>query len=169
MNRSLAYVGVGVILAGIALVASPIVLTGKMTIDPVPLAGMVIAPLGLVVVGIAAAQFDPRLTTVHGTFGQDEPAIPEPAPAPGVVAAARPANPKAPVRCPNCRTVMTYDLARCPRCAEDRPCRGCGRPLTTVEDQATCPGCTRAELFCNCSQYGVASRKIGVGRTAMAR
>jgi hypothetical protein len=168
MNRSLAYVGVGVILAGIALVASPIVLTGRMTLGVAPIAGFIIAPLGLFVIGFAAASFDPRRTTVR-TFGQDEPPPrPEP-PEELVVAQFRPVNPKAPVRCPNCRTVMTYDLSRCPRCAEDRPCRACARPLASVDDQAVCPGCTRQELFCNCSPSGIAMRKIGVGRTAMTR
>lgn len=169
MNRSLAYVGVAVVLSGVSFVASPIALTGRMTFDLIPMIGVILAPLGLFVVGLAAASFDPRRTTVAGTFGSD--AVPEPPPVMLAAAAAtgKPANPKAPVRCPNCRTVMTYDLARCPRCAEDRPCRSCGRPLVSLEEHAACPGCSRPELFCNCAQSVPAVRKIGVGRSAIAR
>ncbi len=168
MNRSLAYVGLGVILTGIALVASPIVLTGRMDMDLAPLSGLIVAPVGLGVVGIAAASIDPRRTTVH-TFGNDE-APPAPKAAPPVVnPIAHLGNPKAPVRCPNCRTVMTYEMSRCPRCAEDRPCRMCGKPLDSVDDRATCPQCQRAELFCNCSQYRVPSRRMGVGRSTLLR
>lgn len=167
MNRALVYVGLGVVLAGISAIASPIVLTGRETLTLAVLAGLVLAPVGLVVIAIAAASFDPRRTTVHGTFGGDDgPTSPSHA-APHV--AAHLPNPKAPVRCLNCRTMVTYDLARCPRCAEDRPCRVCSRPLTTIEDRAACPGCRRPELFCNCSQYGAPVRPAGLAGRGRVR
>lgn len=168
MNRSLAYVGVGIVLAGIALVASPIVLTGHMKFNIVPAVGLIVAPLGLGVVGVAAAAIDPRRTTVLGTFGQDLPAVPETVPV-APLPSPRPSNPRAPVRCPNCRTVMTYELARCPRCAEDRPCRECGRLLTEVDDRAVCGHCGRAELFCNCAHSGAYARRAVSARPTLAR
>lgn len=156
-------------LVGIGAVASPIVLTGHETLSLVALAGLILAPVGLVVIAIAAASFDPKRTTVHGTFGGEE-ATETRAHGPSPQAA-NPylANPRAPVRCLNCRTMVTYDLARCPRCAEDRPCRACGRPLTMVDDQVTCPNCRRPEVFCNCSHFGAPIQRGGVARLARGR
>ncbi len=164
MNRSLGYAGVGVVLFGMALVASPIALIGREVLDIEQIAGFLIAPVGLVVVMIAAASFDPEKTTVQGTLG-----------GPAAMAAARReagelppaapllANPRAPVHCRYCRTIITYDLVRCPRCARDRSCRGCGRPLALREEQAACPGCSRAEFFCNCARQSSAPRSRALG------
>lgn len=150
MNRSLAYVGVGLILFGACLIAFPIAVTGREVLDLEQTVGLLVAPVGLVVVMIAAASFDPERTTVRAAFGgTDEPPEAHP-PAAGVAAHLMLTNPKAPVHCRFCRTVITYDLARCPRCARDRPCRACGHALIEVEDRATCPSCSRPELLCNC-------------------
>lgn len=149
MNRAIAGVGIGVILAGIALVAFPIVVTGRELLDPEQMAGFLVAPVGLFVVLIAAVSVDPRRTTIVGTFGNpDEPAprIPLATPA----AARSRSNPNAPVYCRYCRTVITADLARCPRCSRARDCRTCGRPLGLVLERPTCPTCARAEPFCGC-------------------
>ncbi len=170
MNRSLAYAGVGLVLSGVAMVASPIVLTGRETLTLAALAGLVLAPVGLAVVGIGAVSFDPHRTTVHTAFGDDDrPVRPHGRSVPAVAPGVRLANPKAPVRCANCRTIMTYELARCPRCAQDRPCRACGRPLLPHEDGAACPSCGRSELFCNCPWQSSPVRRERVGRGGRRR
>lgn len=152
MNRSIAWVGVGVVLIGIGLVAFPIVVTGHELLDPEQIVGFLLAPLGLFVVLIAAVSVDPYQTTVSGAFGNPEeaprpPAAPETSPS-----RSRYANPNAPVYCRLCHAVITADLAYCPRCARPRECRNCRRPLGQVLDRPTCPACGRAEPFCNCPQ-----------------
>ncbi|MGB6442202.1 MAG: hypothetical protein WBF81_02765, partial [Thermoplasmata archaeon] len=59
-------------------------------------------------------------------------------------------NPREPVRCRYCGSLVAFDLAQCPRCARARECRTCSRPLGVVLDRATCPLCARAEALCNC-------------------
>jgi len=148
MNRSIAFVGVGVILAGIGLVAFPIVVTGREQLDLEQIAGFLVAPLGLVVVLIGAVSVDPNKTTIAGTFGNPDEAVRPVAPA---GAPARPRfNPREPVYCRFCRTIITADLSRCPRCSRARECRNCGRPLGQVLERPTCPTCARAEPFCSC-------------------
>ncbi len=152
MNRSIALVGVAVILAGFSLVAAPIVLTGTEQFDLFQESGIFLSPIGLLVVLIGGVQPNPERTTVGGTFGNPDERRPGSGSA-RPVPASRPAlgyNPHAPVDCRYCRTVITFDLAFCPRCARPRDCRGCGRPLDSAVDAADCPGCHRVEAFCNC-------------------
>lgn len=149
MNRAIAGVGIGVILVGIGLVAFPVVVTGQEQLDPEQLLGFLIAPVGLFVVLLAAVSVDPRRTTIVGTFGNPD----EPTPA-GPTAAEVTARPRSglseAVYCRFCRTVITPDLARCPRCSRARDCRTCGRPLGVVLERPTCPTCARPELTCAC-------------------
>ena len=153
MNRSIALVGVGIIVAGCGLVASPIILTGSEVFTMWQELGIFIAPIGLLVIMIGAVQADPERTTVGGTFGNRDV---RPSRAGGVRstppprASARGFNPYEPVDCRYCRSVITFDLAFCPRCARPRDCRGCGQPLGMAADRTDCPGCHRAEAFCNC-------------------
>jgi len=150
MNRSIGWVGVGVSLAGVGLMAFPIVVTGREVLDPEQILGFLVAPLGLFVVLIGAVSVDPYRTTVSGTFGNPEEApVPIPQPEP-IRREVRYANPNASVYCRFCRAVITADLASCPRCARPRECRSCRRPLGFVLDRPTCPTCARAEPFCNC-------------------
>ncbi|MGD0250654.1 MAG: hypothetical protein ABSB97_07215 [Thermoplasmata archaeon] len=152
MNRSIILLGVVVILAGFALVASPIAITGAEQFDLAQEAGIFLAPVGLLVVMIGAVQANPELTTVGGTFGNPDLAPRRPS-GERPTEPTRPAlgfNPKTPVDCHYCRTVIPYDLAICPRCARPRECRGCGWPLGVAEDRTDCPGCHRIEAFCNC-------------------
>ena len=155
-------VGVTVIDLGFAHVAFPIVVTGSELFDVEQEVGLLVAPIGLLVVLIGAVQVNPERTTVGGTFGNPEeiarlrsrswaPTAPPPAVR---------WNPNEPVHCRFCRTVIAPDLARCPRCARARECRSCGRPLGLVLDRATCPFCGRAEAFCNCPRL---ARPTGAG------
>jgi len=149
MNRAIAGVGIGVILVGIGLVAFPVVVTGQEQLDPEQLTGVLVAPVGLFVVLLAAVSVDPRRTTIVGTFGNpDEPMPSEPSET--EVSARAPTGLREVVYCRFCRTVITPDLARCPRCSRARDCRPCGRPLGLVLERPTCPTCARAELLCNC-------------------
>ena len=152
MNRSIARLGVAILVVGFMLVASPIVLTGGEVFDLEQEAGLLIAPIGLLVVLIGAVQANPERTTVGGTFGNPEevhrlrsvPSRSPPAPSPVRW------HPNEPVTCRYCRTVIAPELARCPRCARARECRACGRPLGFVLERATCPYCGRPEAFCDC-------------------
>jgi hypothetical protein len=165
MNRSIVLVGVGVLLAGFALVASPIVLTGSEQFDIEQEAGVFLSPIGLLVVLIGAVQPNPEMTTVGGTFGNPDESPHRPA-SPRTTEVARVPlgfNPKEPVYCRYCRTVIAYDLAYCPRCARPRDCRGCGRPLGVVENRTDCPGCHRVEAFCNCPRLARAPSAFTVG------
>ncbi len=149
MNRPFAWIGVGVVVLGMGLVAFPVIVVGRELLDPEQIAGFLIAPLGLFVVMLAASAHDPRRTTVAGTFGNSEESSDRPA------AVSPPPRSRAryssdPVHCRNCRTVVTVDLARCPRCARARECRSCGRPLGQVLERPTCPTCAQPEALCNC-------------------
>jgi len=153
MNRSIAYCGVGLIILGFILVAYPIVVTGAEQLDLEQEMGFLVAPVGLVVVMLGALALDPARTTVGGAFGNPESAQLRTAGASTLEPRARRLfNPHEPVNCRYCRTIITPDLAQCPRCARARDCRGCGRPLGLVNDRPTCPTCARAEPFCNCPQ-----------------
>jgi hypothetical protein len=149
MNRSIAWVGVAIVVIGVGLAAFPVVVSGHEVLDDEQLAGFLVAPFGLFVVLIAAVSVDPTRTTVGGAFGNPDepPAVSGAAP----VAPGRPrTSPNAPVYCRYCRAVITADLSRCPRCSRARECRSCGRPLGQVLDRPTCPTCAHAEPFCNC-------------------
>jgi hypothetical protein len=154
MNRSVVYLGVGVILFGIALVASPIVLTGREQFTLEQEAGLLIAPVGLVVVMLGASFYDPNRTTVGGAFGNPDVAIRpmtenrSPARAPSTLY-----HPHGFAICRYCRTPIGYEQATCPRCARARDCRTCGRPLGMVLDRSTCPMCARPEALCNCPEF----------------
>lgn len=163
MNRSIAWVGIAVVLVGIGLVAFPIVVSGREQLDDEQLMGFLLAPLGLFVVLIAAISVDPRRTTVPGTFGNPEEAQ-RTAPSPEIVPPRVRPSPSAPVYCRYCRSVITPDLSRCPRCSRARDCRNCGRPLGQVLDRPTCPSCGEAEPFCPCARLArPAPARLGKG------
>jgi len=154
MNRSVVYLGIGVILFGVALSASPIALTGREQFTLAQEAGFLVAPVGLVVVMLGASFYDPTRTTVGGAFGNPE--APRPAPEPGRARAGPavvPYRPHDPATCRYCRTPIGYENANCPRCGRARDCRTCGRPLGNVLDRATCPFCARPEALCNCPAF----------------
>jgi hypothetical protein len=147
MNRSIAGIGIAVILVGLGLVSFPIVVLGQERLDPEQIVGFLVTPIGLFVVLIAAIAVDPRRTTVPGAFGNPEESTR------GLTAEPLP-RPRAPlgtsVYCRYCRAVIVVELSRCPRCSRARECRPCGRPLGTVLDRPTCPTCARPEATCHC-------------------
>lgn len=158
MNRSVILVGVGILLLGFALMAFPIAVTGHETFDFEQEAGIYVMPPAFAVLLVGAISADPRATTVGGTFGNREAelearraAMPRAPPAPASLGY----NPREPVRCRYCASIITFDLAQCPRCARARECRSCGRPLGIVLDRATCPLCARPEALCNCARIAL--------------
>lgn len=151
MNRSIGLVGVAIILLGIGLAAFPIIVTGVEQLDLEQEAGILLAPIGLLVVLIGAVQPNPEATTVKGTFGNpDENALRPAPPRPSEPSRPLGFNPREPVLCRYCRTTITFDLASCPRCARPRDCRVCGSPLEGAATDTDCPGCHRVEAFCRC-------------------
>jgi RNA polymerase subunit RPABC4/transcription elongation factor Spt4 len=151
MNRSIVYIGIALIGLGFALVAYPIAFTGAEQLDIEQELGFLVAPVGLVVVMLGALAQDPTRTTVGGAFGNPYAELERSKRAPAVEPRARRVfNPHEPADCRYCRTVITSDLAQCPRCARARECRNCGRPLGMVNDRVTCPTCGRIEGLCNC-------------------
>jgi hypothetical protein len=152
MHRPIASVGLALVLAGVGLMAFPLVAAGKEVLDVEQIVGFLLAPVGVFVVMVAAASEDPRRTTVGGAFGNPE-EPPPPSRVPAMASTARPRlrYPDEPVHCRFCRSVITADLARCPRCSRARECRPCGRPLGQVLERPTCPACARAEPMCNCT------------------
>jgi len=170
MNRSIVLVGVGIIVVGLALIASPIVVTGSEVFSIEQEFGIFLSPIGLLVILIGAVQPNPERTTIGGTFGNPE-MNPRRAPITKTAAAVRPSSlgysPREPVNCRYCGSVITFDLAFCPRCARPRDCRGCGRPLGMAETRTDCPGCHREEALCNCPRIARAAvvRGPGTART----
>jgi len=151
MNRSIVYIGVVLICIGFALAAFPVATTGSESLDIEDEVGFLLAPLGLVVIMLGAMAQDPSRTTVGGAFGNPDVAFERTVRVPPVDQRARRIfNPHEPVDCRFCRTVITADLAQCPRCGRARDCRNCGRPLGFVLNRVTCPACARAEALCNC-------------------
>ena len=151
MHRSIAYIGTAVLLAAIALAAFPIWSSGAEQFDVEQELGILLIPFGLITFLVAATTPDPRRTTVGGAFGNPEYDRTSRAGTargerhPRIVVSFREA-----AQCTHCGTLISPDLAQCPRCARARLCRACSRPLGFVLDRPTCPSCARAEPLCNC-------------------
>ncbi len=167
MNRSIALVGVALILVGLALISSPIVLFGHETFDLEQGAGILLVPVSLLVVLIGGVQPNPERTTVGGTFGNPEVQVRRPlSPKPIEAARGLGYSLREPVSCRHCRTMIAFDLALCPRCARPRECRSCARTLGMASDRTDCPGCHRIEAFCNCPRL---ARPAGAGPVPYAQ
>jgi hypothetical protein len=170
MNRSILLVGIGIFLAGCALIASPIALTGQEEFTLAQEAGLFFLAPAFAVMLVGSISDDPRITTVGGTFGNRD--------ADAARAAETRSNvsrsggltyhPHESVRCRTCSAIIAADLAQCPRCARARECRTCARPLGVVLERPTCPACARPEALCNCphlpprttSASGALSRRV---------
>jgi hypothetical protein len=151
MNRTILLVGIGIFLAGCALIASPIALTGQEEFTLAQEAGLFFLAPAFAVMLVGSISDDPRITTVGGAFGNPDAGQPSSRTRAGAVKPTPLAyHPHEPVRCRNCSVIIPADLARCPRCGRTRECRSCGRPLGIVLDRPTCPACARPEPFCNC-------------------
>jgi hypothetical protein len=151
MHRSIAYIGAGVLVFAIALLAFPLWAYGAEQWDLEQELGILVVPFALITFLIAATTADPHETTVGGTFGNPEydratPSVfGRPASRPRIVTSFSEAT-----QCLHCGTVIAPNLANCLRCGRARPCRTCHRPMGLVLERPTCPACARAEPLCNC-------------------
>ncbi len=151
MNRSIMYVGIGILLAGFALIAFPIAVTGHEQFDLEQEVGIYLLPPAMAVILIAAVSVDPRGTTVGGTFGNPDARLERTTPRdPAAAHAGLLYNPHEPARCRYCGSIIPAELAQCPRCARARECRTCNRPLGIVLERPTCPTCGLPEARCRC-------------------
>ncbi|HTT15654.1 MAG TPA: hypothetical protein VMG81_07785 [Thermoplasmata archaeon] len=166
MNRTIVGMGLVILLFSFMLLAFPIVVTGAETFDFEQEAGIFVLPVGLLIILFGAMGHNPEATTVGGAFGNLDDAPRRPGGSGRAPPARAPLgyNPKEPVACRYCRTIIPYDIAICPRCARPRACRTCGRPLGLVLDRPTCPTCARAEVFCACPALPRPNRGPPVGR-----
>lgn len=152
MNRRIALVGVALFLLSLALIVSPVPLTGSLRITLPLEIGVLLLPIALTVAFVGTTSPDPNVTTVGGMFGNpDENELRR-------LAARRDfdpkirysSSPKEPVNCRKCYTLISWEAAECPRCGERRDCRACGRPLYFLTGAVRCLPCVRDEVFCNC-------------------
>ncbi|MCI4353312.1 MAG: hypothetical protein L3K14_08035 [Thermoplasmata archaeon] len=173
MHRSLALVGVVLVIGAILAVAIPFLVTSAfLDGDAFYGAGLVFL-LGVVLLLRGATAPDPTVTTVGGFLGNPvvdesrraEEALLSPAArhvryAPG---------PREPVNCRHCYTIIPWDVVDCPRCARPRECRSCGKRLYFLAGAVRCAPCVRDETYCNCPRVrpsGVrpsGARRLGGG------
>ena len=151
MNRSIAFLGLGILIFGIGLIASPITLTGVESVTPALELGIFVLPVGISVILWGASSPDPRITTVSGVFGNpDENELRRGEAAKRNFDVRYVPGPRESVHCRQCYTLMPWDVAECPRCGRRRQCRACGKTLYFMSGSVRCLPCVREETFCNC-------------------
>lgn len=165
MNRTITFLGLGVLLGGIGLVIYPLVTAGAEALDIEVESGIFVLPVALSVLLWGAAAPDPRVTTVRGVFGNpDENLLQRRLDRNPALAAARyRPNPKESVNCRFCYTLITPDLADCPRCGRRRECRGCGKPLFFLAGAVRCAPCLHDEVYCDCPKVRRTSPAVRSG------
>ncbi|MFZ0830185.1 MAG: hypothetical protein WCB18_05605 [Thermoplasmata archaeon] len=169
MNRSLALVGLVLVIVGILLVSIPFLVTSGFQVGYEFYGAGVLFLVGLVILFQAAIASDPHVTTVGGLLGNpivDESRKAEEAvtnlPATRVRYAP---GPKEPVNCRYCYTAIPWNVLDCPRCARPRHCRNCGKQLYLLAGAVRCAPCVRDETFCNCPRVKPSGpRPAGVRR-----
>lgn len=156
MHRSLALVGVVLVIGAILAVAIPFLVTSAFSdTDELYGAGLVFL-LGLVLLLRGATAPDPAVTTVGGFLGN--PLIDESRRAEEALLSPAARNiryapgPREPVNCRQCYTIIPWNVVDCPRCARPRECRSCGKRLYFLAGAVRCAPCVRDETYCNCPQ-----------------
>jgi hypothetical protein len=154
MNRSLALVGVILVIVSILLLSIPFLVTSAFKIGDAVYAAGLLFLVGLIVLFMAATAADPRVTTVGGLLGNpivDESRKVEEAVTNVPVSPVRYApGPRESVNCRFCYTAIPWDVLHCPRCGRARLCRNCGKQLYFLAGGARCAPCVRNEAQCNC-------------------
>jgi hypothetical protein len=169
MNRSLALVGVVLVIVSILLISIPFLVTSAFQINDVVYAAALLFLVGLIVLFQAATAVDPTVTTVGGLLGN--PIVDESRKAEEAATAISPSpiryapGPKEPVNCRFCYTAIPWDVLHCPRCGRPRQCRNCGKELHFLAGAVRCAPCVRNEMQCNCPKVRPsATRPPGVRR-----
>jgi hypothetical protein len=154
MNRSLALVGLILVIVSILLVSIPFLVTSAFQVNDALYATGFLFLVGLVILVQAATSPDPTVTTVGGLLGNpviDESRKAEEAITGIPVRQFRYApGPKEPVNCRYCYTLIPWNILNCPRCARPRHCRNCGKQLYFLAGAIRCVPCVRDESQCNC-------------------
>jgi len=151
VNRGITSVGLALLLLAIALIVSPIVLTGVESITLPLEIGLFLLPPGLTIILWGGSSPDPRLTTVGGVFGNpDENVLRRSLQVTRSYDVRYLPGPRESVNCRQCYTMIPWDAAECSRCGRRRECRACGKPLYFLSGAVRCLPCVRAETYCNC-------------------
>jgi hypothetical protein len=169
MNRSLALVGVVLVIVSVLLISIPFLVTSTFQVNDIVYVTGLLFLIGLVILYQGATAADPSLTTVGGLLGNpivDESRKAEEAATRVPVSPVRYAlGPKEPVNCRFCYTVVPWNVLNCPRCGRPRQCRTCGKPLFYLAGGVRCAPCVRDESQCNCPRVRPSSsRPTGVRR-----
>jgi hypothetical protein len=154
MNRTLALVGVILVIVSILLISIPFLVTSAFQLGDAVYAAALLFFVGLVVLFMAATAPDPRVTTVGGLLGN--PIVDESRKAEEAATTVTPSpvryapGPREPVNCRFCYTGIPWDVLNCPRCGRPRLCRNCGKQLYFLAGAVRCAPCVRNETQCNC-------------------
>ena len=169
MNRSLALVGVVLVIVSILLISIPFLVTSAFQVNDAVYAAGFLFLVGLVILYQAATAPDPRLTTVGGLLGN--PIVDESRKAEEAVTQVLPSHvryapgPKEPSNCRFCYTAIPWNILNCPRCGRPRLCRNCGKQLFFLAGAVRCGPCVRDETQCNCPRVRPSGlRPAGVRR-----
>ncbi len=169
MNRSLALVGVVLVIVSILLISIPFLVTSAFQVNDAVYAAGFLFLVGLVILYQAATAPDPRLTTVGGLLGN--PIVDESRKAEEAVTQIPPSHvryapgPKEPSNCRFCYTAIPWNILNCPRCGRPRLCRNCGKQLFFLAGAVRCGPCVRDETQCNCPRVRPSGvRPAGVRR-----
>jgi hypothetical protein len=152
VNRSIAFLGIAVLLLGIGFLAYPIAVMGFEQVDAEQEVGILVLSASASIILWGMTSPDPAVTTVSGLFGNpDENELRRrlrPA-GPGGPARYLP-SPRESVNCSSCYTAMPAQQVLCPRCGERRTCRRCGKPLFQLAGAVRCGPCVKDEVYCHC-------------------
>ncbi|MGC2289358.1 MAG: hypothetical protein WA688_05820 [Thermoplasmata archaeon] len=169
MNRSLALVGVVLVIVSILLISIPFLVTSSFQVNDIVYVTGLLFLIGLVILYQGATAADPSVTTVGGLLGNpiiDESRKAEEAVTSVPLSQIRYAlGPKEPVNCRYCYTMISWNLVDCPRCGRPRHCRNCGKQLYFLAGAVRCAPCVRDETQCNCPRVRPSGpRPVGVRR-----
>ena len=173
MNRSLALVGVVLVIVSILLLSIPFLVTSAFRFSDAVYVAALLFLIGLVILYQAATAVDPTVTTVGGLLGN--PIVDESRKAEEAITTVTPSavryapGPKEPVNCRFCYTAIPWDILNCPRCGRARLCRNCGKQLYFLAGAVRCAPCVRNEMQCNCPRVRPSgarppgARRLGAG------
>ena len=154
MNRTLALLGLVMVIVAILVVSIPFLVTSSFQIGYTLYVAGLLFLVGLIILLQGAMAPDPRVTTVGGLLGN--PIVDESRRAEEAIMGVPTSHiryapgPKEPVNCRYCYTAIPWDLVDCPRCARPRLCRNCGKRLYFLAGAVRCAPCVRDESICNC-------------------